>query len=151
MIATEKIVLTNKDLFNILVKNYLRKRWWMFAWIWVMIVLLLLRENNDSISYFIVVALILLQFLLIYQYWGYANSNENNERYFEIQPDKIVGITADGASTIIETSQFRSVVQTSKYFLLYTSKTEFIYLPINCFKTNEDLKWFESEIVEKIK
>lgn len=155
MIVTEKIKLTSKDLFNILITSYLKKRWWLLAWIWVMIVILLVRQSNDSFGYFIVAALIFIQLIIAYQYWGYAKSKENNlltqERYYEIDPDKIVGTVIDGTSTSIETRLFVSFIKTSKYYLLYTSKTEFIYLPISCFKSVEDINWFEREVIEKVR
>lgn len=133
----------------------MRKRWWLIAWIWVMIVILLVRENNDSFAYVIAAALVLLQGIIAYQYWGYANSKENasylQDRHYEIDSDKIVGITVDGTSTSIEVRNFISVMKTSNYYLLYTTKTEYIYLPINSFKSTEDKEWFDREIIAKIK
>jgi hypothetical protein len=155
MIKTENIKLTNKDLFNILITSYLRKRWWLLVWIWVMIAILLLRRNNDSLGYFIVAALILFQIVMVFQYWNYANSKDNapflQERKYEIDSDRIVGITSDGISTSIEIQNFISLAKTSKYYLLYTTTTQFICIPFSSFKSNEDMEWFEKEIVSKVK
>ncbi len=155
MIITEKIKLTTKELFNILIKSYLKKRWWLLAWIWVMIIILLLRESNDNFGYFVVAALIILQAIILYQYWGYANSKEYVqlllERQYEIDSEKIVGIAADGTITPYEMQQFISVMKTSKYYLLYTTRTDYIYLPVSSFKSAEDKECFETEIITKIK
>ena len=155
MIRTEKIKLTNKELFYILITAYLKKRWWLIAWIWIMIVILLVRESNDSLGYFIVVALILFQVVMVFQYWSYSNSKDNalflQERYFEIDPNNIVGIIADGTSEPIEIQNLISFIKTKNYYLLYTSITQFIYLPYSSFKTVEDKEWFEKVVVSKIK
>lgn len=155
MIVTENIKLTNKELFKVMINSYLKKKWWLIAWIWVMIAILLFRQSNDSFGYYIVAALILLQVVMLYQYWGYANSKEHsqfvNDRHYEIESDRIVGINTDGTSTSIETRRFISVQINSKYYLLFTSRVEFIYIPVCSFKSTEDRKWFESEILSKIK
>lgn len=153
MIVTEKITLTNKELFKILITSYLKKRWWLVAWIWVMIVLLLFLKQGDSFGYFIVVALFLLQAVMVYQYWRFANDNKRflQERRYEIESDKIVVIAMDGTSVPIEARYFISAETTNKYYLLYTSRTEFIYLPGCSFKRTEDREWFEREIIKRIK
>ena len=155
MIRTDKIKLTSKGLFNILITAYLKKRWWLVAWIWLMIAILLVRQNNDSLGYFIVAALILFQAVMVFQYWSYSRSKDNDtflqERYFEIDSDRIVGITIDGASEPIETQKIINLIKTSKYYLLYTTLTQFIYIPVDSFKSSEDKEWFEKEIVSKIK
>jgi hypothetical protein len=155
MIRTENIKLTSKDLFNILIISYLKKRWWLLVWIWIMIFILLLRQNNDSMGYFIVAALIFFQVVMVFQYWSYANSKDNEpflkERRYEIAIDKIVGITSDGTSTSIEIQSIISLAKTSKYYLLYTSTTQFICIPFSSFKSSEDNEWFEKEVVSKVK
>jgi len=153
MIVTERIKLTNKELFRILIKSYLKKRWWVIAWIWAMIAIILFRENSDSFGYFIVAALVFLQGIMAYQHWMDANNNTPflQERHYEIDSDRIVGITADGISTPFEVQLFLSVMKTSKYYLLYTSKIDFLYLPVCSFKSTEDKDWFEREIVSMIK
>jgi hypothetical protein len=106
-------------------------------------------------GYFIVAALFLFQAVMAFQYWTYANSKDNaaflEERNYEIDIDKIIGVTADGISEPMEIQSFISVLKTKKYFLLYTTTTQFICLPISSFKSNEDMDWFEKEIVSKIK
>ncbi len=151
MIVTEKIRISNKDMFSILISNYLKKRWWLFAWIWIMILILLVRENNDKFDYFIVVALVAIQLLIVFQYWGIANAKDIQVKTYEIDSDKIVGTTIDGTKISIENGLFIKVVKTSKYYLLYTTKIEFIYLPISSFKSSEDREWFENEVIAKIK
>ncbi|MGV8093211.1 MAG: hypothetical protein AB2L24_15235 [Mangrovibacterium sp.] len=42
MITTEKIKLTSQLLFKILIRIYLKKRWWLLAWVCVLVIMLLL-------------------------------------------------------------------------------------------------------------
>ncbi|NVO09971.1 MAG: YcxB family protein [Bacteroidales bacterium] len=152
MIVTGQITLTEKELFKILITSYLKKRWWLIAWIWIMVVLLLILKQGDSFAYFIIVALILFQTVMVYQYWSFANDNKLFllERHYEIDSDKIDVIIVNGTSTSIEIRFFRSVERNRKYYLLYTSKVDFIYLPVCSFKNTEDREWFEKEIIKKI-
>lgn len=118
-----------------------------------MIVLLLFLKRGDSFGYFIIAGLILLQAMMVYQFWRFANDNKLflQERRYEIESDKIDVITTNGISSSIEIQRFISVEKNSKYYLLYTSRTEFIYLPVCSFKRTEDREWFEREIIKRIK
>ncbi len=151
MIVTEKITLTRKELFKILITSYLKKRWWLVAWIWIMVVLLLLLKQGDSFAYFIIAALILFQGVMVYQFWTFANNELFlQDRHYKIDSDKVDVIIVNDTSTSIETRLFRSVERNRKYYLLYTSKIDFIYLPVNSFKSIGDREWFEKEIIKKI-
>jgi len=151
MIVTEKIKLSSKELFQIYIASYLKKRWWMVLWIWVTIVFLLFRENNASFDYFLVASLLAIQFVIAFQYWGYAKSTDIQERYYEIDPDKVVGITEDGTKISVENRLFISVLKVRSHYLLYTTKVEFIVLPLSSFKNLEDRTWFENDVIAKIK
>lgn len=155
MIITGKIKLTSKKFFGILIKTYLKKKWWLLAWIWALILILLLDNNNDSIELFLIFFLLLYQVLLVIQFRRYAYSKENKvfmlERHYEIEPDIINGIMEDGTIQPLKTAHFIKVVQSSKYYLLYIAKSQFLYLPIDSFSNSNDKQWFENEIVKKIK
>jgi hypothetical protein len=155
MVTTAKIKLTNYKFFEILISTYLKKKWWLMAWIWTLILILLLDRNKDSIELFLVLFLILFQIILVIQYRRYAYSNENKvfllERYYEIDNDMINGKMEDGTSQPIKIEHFIKVIKTSKYYLLYLAKSQFIYLPVDAFSNHNDLEWFENEIIKKIK
>ena len=155
MITTARIKLTSKKLFEILISTYLKKRWWLLAWIWALIVILLLDTNKDTMELFLILFLILFQALLVIQFLRYAYSKENKvfllERYYEIDNNMITGIMEDGTSQPIKTEHFIKVIQTSKYYLLYIAKSQFIYLPVDSFLNPNDKEWFENEIIKKIK
>ena len=151
MIVTENIKFTSKELFQIYITSYLKRRWWMVLWIWLTIAILLFRESNATFDYFIVVALIAIQLIIAYQFWGNAKSTDIQEKHYEIDPDKIVIIAENGTTTSIENRLFISVLKVRSNYLLYTTKVEFIVLPISSFKNLEDRTWFENNVIAKIK
>jgi len=142
-------------LFKILIRVYLKKRWWLLAWVWVLVIILLLMENKDTFANLLIAFIILFQLLLIFQYWFYARSKDNKifflGRYYEIDPEKIVGFLEDGTSSPIKIEHFVKAIKIDNYNLLYLAKTQFIYLPNQCFKCEADRQWFEKEILSKIK
>ncbi|MGV8094669.1 MAG: YcxB family protein [Mangrovibacterium sp.] len=141
-------------LFKILIRIYLKKRWWLLAWVWILVVILLFMENRDALANFLIVFIVLFQILLIVQYWFYARSKDNKvfflSRYYEIDTEKIVGFLEDGTSTPIKIEHFIRAIKIDNYNLLYLSKTQFIYLPNECFKSETDRQWFEKEVLGKI-
>ncbi len=92
---------------------------------------------------------------MVIQYRRYAYSKENKVfllgRYYEIDSDMITGIMEDGTSQPLKTEHFIKIIKTSKYYLLYIAKSQFIYLPVDAFSNNTDIEWFENEIIKKIK
>lgn len=154
-ITTGKVKLTNQKLFRILIRVYLKKRWWLLVWVWVLIVILLLMENRDMLTNSLIVFMVLIQILLITQYWFYSRSKDNKVfflgRYYEIAREKIVGFLEDGTSTTIKIEHFIRVIKIDNYNLLYLSKTQFIYLPNECFTSETDRQWFEEEVLSRIK
>ncbi|MGV8093192.1 MAG: YcxB family protein [Mangrovibacterium sp.] len=141
--------------FKILIRIYLKKRWWLLVWMWILIVILLLRESRDTLGNFLIVFIVLFQVLLIVQYWFYARSKDNKifllERYYEIDSEKIAAFLEDGTSSPIKIEHFIRAIKIGNYNLLYLSKTQFIYLPNEYFKSEADQQWFEKEVLDKIK
>lgn len=155
MITTHPIKLTSKKLFEISIMTYIKRKWWLFVWIWGLAIILLMNKNKDSFDIFLILFCILFPLLLIIQFWRYAYSKQNKifllERYYEIEPDMITGIMQDGTSQPIKIEHFIKVIKSSKYYLMYIAKAQFIYVPFDSFKTPSDKEWFDNEIINKIK
>ena len=143
------------DLFLILILRYLKKRWWLIAWMWVLAIAFMISGNNDSFDVFIIVFAIIYPILLIIQYWRYATSKDNKlmllERYYEIDGEKIKGIIDQDTISLIKTEHFIRVDLIRNTYLLYIAKNQFIYIPIDSFETDADREWFESEIIKRLK
>jgi hypothetical protein len=155
MIKTKKVKLTPKDLFLILILRYIKKRWWLFAWIWILAIILASDGINDSFDMFFIVFAIIYPILLVIQFWRYVTSKDNRllllERYYEIDNEKINGIIDQDTYSPIKLDHFIKVDLIRKTYLLYIAKAQFIYIPIDSFESDSDREWFENEIIKKIK
>jgi hypothetical protein len=155
MIKTKTVKQTPKALFEILILRYIKHRWWLLAWIWVLTIVILLQARYDNFSYFIMIFSVVYPVMIILQLWRYVKSKENRilflERYYEIDNERINGIIDQDTYSPIKLEHFIKVDLIRRTYLLYVSKNQFIYIPIESFKTEEDRNWFENEILTKIK
>src|SRR5690554_681174 len=152
MITTKKVKLTPKELFSILILRYIKKRWWLFVWIWLLAIILGLKEQYDYFDKFFIVFAIIYPILLIIQFWRYVVSKDNKllllERYYEIDAEKINGIIDKDTYSSIKLGHFIKADLIKKIYLLYIAKNQFIYIPIDSFENDSDREWFENEIIK---
>jgi hypothetical protein len=155
MIITKKVKLTPKELFSILILRYIKKRWWLFIWIWVLALILGLDGINDTFDIFFIVFAIIYPILLLIQFWRYVTSKDNKilllERYYKIDHEKINGIIDTDTYSPIKIEHFKKVDLIRKTYLLYIAQNQFVYIPIDSFESDSDKVWFENEIIKKIK
>lgn len=154
MIVTDKIRLTNKDLFKVYITSYFKRKWHLVIGLWIAIILLLFKKNDDTFRYFVVCSLIFLQIVFLYLNWSDANSESSKnylkERYFEIGTDQIAEIVTDGEKSIKEIGRFFKVIKTKAYYLLYYTRYDYFCIPAKSFKNLDDKLWFEKEIISRI-
>lgn len=155
MIQTQEIKLTGNEFFRLILSIYLKKRWWLLAWIWILIIILLLSGHIGLVEITLLAFILLFQVILVAQYWIYAHSKDNRiylmARHYEMDSDRIIEMMEDGTSSTIKTERFIKVMKTTKYYLLFVAKDEYIYLPFIAFKSLADQEWFENEITNKIR
>jgi hypothetical protein len=155
MVRTKKIQLTNKTFFKTLLSVYLKKRWWLILFILIIAILSLFNRNEDTSNDFLIYFGFIYPPIILLQFWRFANSKDNKifllERDYEIDNEKIIGNLSDGTSSTIMNNLFIKTIQLKKTYLLYISKTQFIYIPKDAFLTEQDKNWFEKEIVRHIK
>ena len=154
MIKTQGIKLTANEFFRLILSIYLKKRWWLVAWIWILIVVLLFIGHIGLVEITLLALILLFQVIIIGQYWVYSHSKDNriylSPRHYEIDTNQVIEVMEDGTSSTIKTERFIKMIKTSKYYLLYVARNEYIYLPLIAFESLADLAWFESEIAAKI-
>jgi hypothetical protein len=155
MIKTKKIQLTTNTLFSTLLNVYFKKRWWLIIWILIIGVLFSTSKSRGSTEIFIIFFSFAYPFLIAFQYWRFSNSKDNKvfflEREFEVFQDRIIATLSDGTSSTIMIKHFIKVIELKNSYLLYSSKTQFMYIPKNAFQSETDKIWFEQEIIKKIK
>lgn len=155
MIRTKSVKLSYKDLFLILILRYIKKRWWLYVWIWVLALILSLDGINDSFDVFIIGFSIVYPIFLVIYFWRYVTSKDNklllSERYYEIDSEKINGIIDADTYSPIKLEHFirKDVIRNT--YLLYVAQNQFVYIPFDSFESDSDRIWFEDEIIKKIK
>jgi len=155
MIKTQNIKITANEFFRLIFSIYLKKRWWLVAWIWILIIILLFSGRIGFVEITLLALILLFQVIIVGQHWFYAHSKDNRlyllARYYEIDRAQIIEVMEDGTTSTIRTERFIKVMKTPKYYLLYVARNEYIYLPVSAFESLDDQEWFEEEIVGEIK
>jgi len=155
MIKTQNITITANEFFRLILSIYLKKRWWLVAWIWILIIIILLSGHVGFLEITLLALILLFQVIIVGQYWLYANSKDNRiyllSRYYEIDPDQVVEVMEDGTTSTIRTERFIKMMRTKKYYLLYVARNEYIYLPFSAFESLTDREWFEEKFIKKFK
>lgn len=154
MIQTKKVKLTAKELFFILIKKYFKKKWGLYVCMLLVGAMVMSNGINDNDKFFIAFFFI-YPLLVLFQFWRHVNSKDNKlllaERHYQIDNEKINGILDKDTFSPIKLDHFIKIDLVNKTYLLYITKNQFIYIPINSFESDEDLQWFEKNIINTIK
>lgn len=155
MITTEKINLDKKLFFKILVTNSFKKRIWMFLILWLISIFIISKETKSAFDIYILVISIALPLYYILWFWRFSHSDENRifflERYYTINEEEFIGYLNDGNHNTLKNEYFIRYLKLYNSYLLYISKSQFIYIPETSFKNSNDLNWFKNNILSKIK
>jgi len=143
-IRTKEFSLSKTEFFIITTINYFKSRWWLVT----LLLLVLLYTIASHLRLVLSLAIIAYLFWITVYFWLFANSKENKiffkKRYYEIDDEFITGYIEDGSFSKIKLSNIVKVVKTKKYYLLYTSQIQFIYLPLSIFTSENDVINFNS-------
>lgn len=155
MIKTKKFQPTKKEYFSFMWRILLKKRWWLFAFMWLLTIAILFKDEKDSSDTFLIIFSIAYPLLILFQYWRFVNSEENlilfKERQHEVFNDKIISHFGETTESTIAMENFIKTFELSDVYLLYISKGESIYFPKRAFETKVDENWFRNEVFLKIK
>lgn len=155
MIKTKKIKISSKELFNILIKRFVKKRWWLLVWIFLLEIFFIMKDQKTTADIFFIIFFLAYPLFIVIMFWRHAHQKENKlflaERYYEISEDKMKGILDEDTFSTIKYDHFIMYDIVNNIYLLYLSKNQFIYIPSDSFKSKDDLEWFEKEVLSKIK
>ena len=155
MIQTKQFELTSKQFFKLLVQNHIATKWWLYMAYSVAISTLFLKPNIELIDILFIIflfAAIIAQFVFM---WYHASSKLNKKfllkRSYSINNVAVTSEVEDGTQSELELQHVIKAKSMREHFLLFVTKNQFIFIPKNSFKSEEDLKWFEQEIVGRFK
>jgi len=155
MITTNKIKLSNSTLFKILLTNSLKKYFWLIILLWIISIRNIFKDHLNPFDIYVIVVAFLFPIYYVIHFWRFSFSKENKifflERYYTIDEEEFVGYLNDGNHNSIKNNYFIKFLENKNSYLLYISKSQFIYIPKGSFKSMEDQNWFLENIILKIK
>jgi YcxB-like protein len=156
MITTTAFAPTKTDLFKVLITRYFKKKWWLFA---LMIVggsfsTFVSHRKDPSASIFILVMGIVLPLAICLTFLRYLSSKDNKalylSRHYSMDFDNINVVLEDGSTSSVKIGNFNKWERIAESYLIYITKSQYYIIPMSSFKSSEDLKWFEVNILGKI-
>lgn len=153
-ITTHPYSLDKKRYFNLLVKLFLKRKWYLIALITGIVIYSISTITENTFARFFVIFGIVYIPLHIYRIyrWVYAKNNANYFIESTLTVDNSFLYFKDIADneTKVSVATFVKMTQTEHEYLLYLSQNNFSYIPKSAFKTDEDRVYFEHVIKENI-
>jgi hypothetical protein len=148
-----RYALDRRVYFRILLRNYLRRRWWSLALGLILLILFAVAfvyapEAIQLVHYAAIAVLVLFPALYVLRFYRFAFS-ERNAAFFEERSARIDDRTLtvrfdDGTEDTIPWDKVVQIRDFGNYFLIYVSRRQFAYLPKSAFPRQEDLDSFLS-------
>ncbi len=147
---TNTVSMTKRDFFWIIMRILYPKKWSFRITITLALLLIVynLTIGHIHLITWIVIGCILFIFVIVpINFIRYANSLENNifylDRKYIIDDDMIKTELSDKSKSEVKLKNIFKVLKYNKYYLLFISKQQFYYLPVDSFKSINDLKVFD--------
>lgn len=151
MIKTKTVRISKNKLLAIILLRYLKRRWYLILTVLLLGLVISQKENPEQIDLFFISICFLYPLLIIIQFWIWVNSKQNKifftDRMYEIDEDKISGRTDSISFSTVEKKHFIKNDLILKTYLLYLSKGQFFYIPLDSFESEQDRIWFEQNYI----
>lgn len=131
---TKEIELTPSKYFQLLVRMRFESSWYVYALPFVFsgVWWLLFPEQGFTAFAILIFAIVYPLWIVVYLYI-HSTSDKTAyigiKRYYEFDGDQINGFHKDGSESAFNLSDITAVRQMKNAYLLYFSRSEFIYLP----------------------
>lgn len=152
MIKTKTVRLSKNKFLGIILLRYLKRRWYLILAVLLLGLFISQKEHPEKIDIFFISICFLYPLLIIIQFWTWVNSKQNKifltDRMYEIDEDKITGRTNSISFSTVEKKHFIKNDLILKTYLLYISKGQFFYIPLDSFESEQDRIWFEQNYID---
>lgn len=159
-ITTHSITLTPFILFKLaIIRHYQNKQWMLWALLFgfMSYAILLSYASNKFQEYLGIFGYgIILTFFLVIPafYWRQVNLMKNKgfflPRSYQIDEENISTLVADGSKGSYAWQKVLRVVESSQYYILYLSASQFLYITKKAFKSEADHQKFIKLIHSKL-
>lgn len=157
-ITTGEIKMTPNLLFGIAIRRHFEeKKWLMVAYpVGLFGYLFLMNVATNYARYLGIIGFGLMLAVLLYvltYYWQHTHSGDNASfflsRFYEFDRFFIRTKVEDGSQGSYRWDSIVKLTETASYYLLYTTRTKFMYIAKSAFKTQGDLQSFNYLLMEK--
>jgi hypothetical protein len=154
MFRTNDFNISKFDMFKILVRSHLKKRWWLVLFLLFYMLIYNKGKVFDNV-YLVLLLLMIFSPIVTYIYFYISDAYKHlfKQRYFEIdiENEKMTLYSIDGNSKSFMFKNVLKFEKTKKYYIFYITRFEFVYFPYDCFVSNIDKEIFEKNIISRFK
>lgn len=153
-IKTNPYVLTRKEYFGFLVKNYIRKSWWVHLILWGYLLnitwgVLFYSRIPDSYYILLLIFAVFYPASSIFSFWQYAGGQLNpvyKPKRLVIQGETLEIWTSGDGEEKVRNEEIIKIRRGSGGYLIDISKKQFVFLPPRALASPQDITVIEAEI-----
>lgn len=146
MIKTKEFVFPRTLYLSILIQEQLQRSWWAGVFL-VGITVYTSTQKNSLGPWSLLLPMIYLAYIFM-RCWMHTNSKKNQlffaERHFEVDNQFINCHFVQGTVNKIAINDIARVVKNRRFYRLFLNKKQFVYLPVDVFKTPGDMERFDN-------
>ncbi|MGZ5244879.1 MAG: YcxB family protein [Bacteroidia bacterium] len=155
-IKTKPFKMTKQAFFRLLFTDFLSKAILTYIVI-IILILFFIVYPKEFIAYYLFIPLIMAFLLPLFaaaRYWLFVNSSSNKSLYITkqitVNNEKLISESESGNKSIIQLSNITKIKKHKHYTLLYLDASNFIYLPVNAFQSNDEYEFSLSHISKNL-
>ena len=141
MTQTKAYSISKKEYTKIILSRRLKKSWWLYVLMFVLGIFYLPKFGDDNFSTFFAIFAFSYPFLMFTYLYFWANSKDHQPVFSETNlcfDTEFIYLKRNGNETKLNPNSIQQVISNPKYWMLYISKGQFIYIPKNIFYSKED-------------
>ncbi len=142
-VVTQEFSLTRNQYFSLLMQNVLRRWWIVFVLLFLFSALGIKAGVGSALLLFVFLSTLYLLYLIGLT-WIRSNPKAQplvfQPCHYEIDHEFIGVYLKDGSFSKVRFSCIRKIVIRKTYYLLYTSPSQFFYIPFNAVSNPSDLE-----------
>lgn len=156
MVNTREVILDPKTFFRVLLRlNFRLKTRILYSAAALLAVTWLILYPAQKQFWLLLAAVAIFPLIGIFLTWRTAHSTMNRNatapRSYTIGEAQITAHLPGGQQETFDLAHIHRVNRAARYYLLFTTPVEFIYLPYEAFRSEADREWFERNIVSRAK
>ena len=149
VIKTKEFCFTAPEYFRIILKNAMKRSWWVIVLLFSMAVYEASRSGLTRPLLYMAALAAVYPLYIILRCWLAVHNKKNTqffkERYFEIDQQSL-GVffkNGTGVPTQVKLENIFRVVKRKQGYQLFLSRKQFMYLPLSAFRSQDESNRFD--------